>query len=37
MNFIGLGGRGGGLSEKIAVKRRWVHPFPIKFHWIRQP
>ena len=22
MNFIGLGGRGGGLSEKIAVKRR---------------
>lgn len=26
MNFIGLAGRGGGLSEKIAVKRRWVHP-----------
>ena len=26
MNFIGLGGRGGGLSEKIAVNRRWVHP-----------
>ena len=26
MNFIGLGGRGGGLSEKIAVQRRWVHP-----------
>ncbi len=26
MNFIGLGGRGGGLSERIAVKRRWVHP-----------
>ncbi|RBP84559.1 2,3-butanediol dehydrogenase [Marinomonas rhizomae] len=26
MNFIGLGGCGGGLSEKIAVKRRWVHP-----------
>lgn len=26
MNFIGLGGRGGGLSEKIVVKRRWVHP-----------
>ncbi|MDJ1371461.1 2,3-butanediol dehydrogenase [Gulosibacter molinativorax] len=25
MNFIGLGGRGGGLAEKIAVKRRWVH------------
>lgn len=26
MNFIGLGGRGGGLSERIAVERRWVHP-----------
>lgn len=26
MNFIGLAGRGGGLSEKISVKRRWVHP-----------
>lgn len=26
MNFIGLAGRGGGLGEKIAVKRRWVHP-----------
>lgn len=25
MNFIGLGGRGGGLSEKIVVQRRWVH------------
>ncbi|TDT32670.1 2,3-butanediol dehydrogenase [Naumannella halotolerans] len=25
MNFIGLGGAGGGLAEKIAVKRRWVH------------
>lgn len=25
-NFIGLGGCGGGLSEKIVVKRRWVHP-----------
>lgn len=25
MNFIGLGGRGGGLSEKVSVKRRWVH------------
>ncbi|MCT1686107.1 2,3-butanediol dehydrogenase [Pseudoglutamicibacter albus] len=25
MNFIGLAGRGGGLSEKIAVERRWVH------------
>ena len=26
MNFIGLAGRGGGLSEKVAVQRRWVHP-----------
>ncbi len=26
MNFIGLGGGGGGLSEKIVVQRRWVHP-----------
>ncbi|MCP3426659.1 2,3-butanediol dehydrogenase [Rothia sp. AR01] len=26
MNFIGLGGGGGGLGEKIAVKRHWVHP-----------
>lgn len=26
MNFIGLGGRGGGLAEKISVERRWVHP-----------
>jgi len=26
MNFIGLAGRGGGLGEKIAVERRWVHP-----------
>ena len=25
MNFIGLGGNGGGLAEKIAVARRWVH------------
>ncbi|MGC4933644.1 2,3-butanediol dehydrogenase [Gordonia sp. DT30] len=25
MNFIGLGGRGGGLAEKIVVARRWVH------------
>lgn len=24
-NFIGLGGCGGGLGEKISVKRRWVH------------
>ena len=30
MNFIGLGGRGGGLSEKISVKRRWVHPISNK-------
>lgn len=30
MNFIGLGGGGGGLSEKIAVKRRWVHPISDK-------
>lgn len=30
MNFIGLGGCGGGLSEKIAVKRRWVHPISDK-------
>lgn len=26
MNFIGLGGDGGGLAEQIAVQRRWVHP-----------
>ena len=26
MNFIGLAGRGGGLGERIAVQRRWVHP-----------
>jgi (R,R)-butanediol dehydrogenase/meso-butanediol dehydrogenase/diacetyl reductase len=26
VGFIGLSGRGGGLSEKVAVKRRWVHP-----------
>ncbi|GAA1525306.1 2,3-butanediol dehydrogenase [Brevibacterium permense] len=26
MNFIGLGGHGGGLAEKIVVQRRWVHP-----------
>lgn len=25
MNFIGLGGCGGGLAENIVVKRRWVH------------
>lgn len=25
MNFIGLAGRGGGLSENIVVLRRWVH------------
>jgi (R,R)-butanediol dehydrogenase / meso-butanediol dehydrogenase / diacetyl reductase len=26
MGFIGLAGAGGGLSEKIVVDRRWVHP-----------
>lgn len=26
MNFIGLAGRGGGLGERVAVQRRWVHP-----------
>ncbi|WP_138760504.1 2,3-butanediol dehydrogenase [Modestobacter altitudinis] len=26
MNFIGLGGHGGGLSERVVVQRRWVHP-----------
>ncbi|PSL37829.1 (R,R)-butanediol dehydrogenase/meso-butanediol dehydrogenase/diacetyl reductase [Labedella gwakjiensis] len=26
MGFIGLSGGGGGLSEKIVVDRRWVHP-----------
>lgn len=26
MNFIGLGGNGGGLGEQVAVDRRWVHP-----------
>lgn len=25
MNFIGLGGGGGGLGEKIVVDRRWAH------------
>lgn len=25
MNFIGLGGRGGGLAENVVVKRRWIH------------
>ncbi|MGO1949782.1 MAG: 2,3-butanediol dehydrogenase [Mycobacteriaceae bacterium] len=25
MNFIGLAGRGGGMSENIVVRRRWVH------------
>ncbi|MFT4245745.1 MAG: 2,3-butanediol dehydrogenase [Micrococcaceae bacterium] len=28
MNFIGLGGNGGGLGEKIAVEERWVHKIP---------
>lgn len=26
MGFIGLSGRGGGLSESIVVEKRWVHP-----------
>lgn len=26
MGFIGLSGGGGGLGEKVSVKRRWVHP-----------
>ncbi len=26
MGFIGLSGGGGGLSEKVVVERRWVHP-----------
>jgi (R,R)-butanediol dehydrogenase/meso-butanediol dehydrogenase/diacetyl reductase len=26
MGFIGLAGGGGGLSERIVVDRRWVHP-----------
>lgn len=26
VNFIGLAGGGGGLSEQVAVQRRWVHP-----------
>jgi (R,R)-butanediol dehydrogenase/meso-butanediol dehydrogenase/diacetyl reductase len=26
MGFIGLAGGGGGLSEKVVVNRRWVHP-----------
>ncbi|WFP16147.1 2,3-butanediol dehydrogenase [Citricoccus muralis] len=30
MNFIGLGGRGGGLAEQIAVDRHWVHPISEK-------
>lgn len=25
MNFVGLAGRGGGLSENIVVRQRWVH------------
>nr|WP_269432430.1 2,3-butanediol dehydrogenase [Oceanivirga miroungae] len=28
VNFIGLAGRGGGLSENIVVKERWVHKIP---------
>lgn len=30
MNFIGLAGRGGGLSENIVVRRRWVHKIDSK-------
>ncbi|WP_166871226.1 2,3-butanediol dehydrogenase [Salinibacterium sp. ZJ450] len=26
MGFIGISGRGGGLSEHIVVEQRWVHP-----------
>ncbi|MFO7690330.1 MAG: alcohol dehydrogenase catalytic domain-containing protein, partial [Cryobacterium sp.] len=26
MGFIGLAGGGGGLSEKVVVDQRWVHP-----------
>lgn len=26
VGFIGLSGYGGGLGEKVSVKRRWVHP-----------
>jgi (R,R)-butanediol dehydrogenase/meso-butanediol dehydrogenase/diacetyl reductase len=26
MGFIGISGGGGGLSEKIVVDKRWVHP-----------
>jgi (R,R)-butanediol dehydrogenase/meso-butanediol dehydrogenase/diacetyl reductase len=26
MGFIGISGRGGGVSEHIVVERRWVHP-----------
>src|SRR5699024_10233033 len=26
MGFIGISGRGGGLSEHIVVEERWVHP-----------
>lgn len=26
MGFIGISGRGGGLSESIVVEKRWVHP-----------
>lgn len=26
MGFIGISGRGGGLSEHVVVERRWVHP-----------
>lgn len=26
MGFIGISGRGGGLSQSIVVEQRWVHP-----------
>lgn len=25
-NFVGLAGRGGGLSEKVVADRKWIHP-----------
>ncbi|MGO2632265.1 MAG: 2,3-butanediol dehydrogenase [Galactobacter sp.] len=30
MNFIGLGGRGGGLAENIVVEDRWIHKIDSK-------
>lgn len=26
MGFIGIGGKGGGMSDSIVVEKRWVHP-----------